>query len=516
MRYREHLRNRYRALLGYTGFIIMLIGGVTLLPLTIIPFYPQEIVHAPAFLLAGLPFIAFGGLVWRSLTPKQAFSLTIQEGAVVMVVIWITACVVGAIPFMLINGMNFTQAMFESTSGYTTTGLSIVNVVETPRMLLLFRSVTHLAGGAGFAIIAVLAASTSLGMGVSAAEGRADQLAPNVRRSSTIVLSLYLGYIGAGVLALRIAGMGWFDAVNHSIAAVATGGFSTKPESVGHWDSPFIESVLIVLMLLGSINFLIAYTVLRGKPGVLVRSAEVRSQMFIIVVATILVTLITTTAVYGTLADGARVALFEVVSAITSTGFASGNSVIYTGWNDFGLLIIALLMALGGGAGSTSGGIKQLRVYVLYKSAFWEIKRAFLPPHAVNEPVIWQADRSEPLTDKQVRQAAQFVGVYLTLFFIGTAIISAYGYPLAQSMFEFSSALGNAGMSVGITSATASPGILWLLIVAMIFGRLEIFVLIVGLLKLVTDSRDMILPQKQVWATPQNSRTLPPGGGRGG
>jgi trk system potassium uptake protein TrkH len=388
--------------------------------------------------------------------------------------------------------------------------LSIVNVSETPRMLLLFRSVTHLAGGAGFAIIAVLAASTSLGMGVSAAEGRGDQLAPNVRRSATIVLSLYLGYIAAGVIGLRIAGMGWFDAVNHSIAAVATGGFSTQPDSIAHWDSPLIESVIIVLMLLGSINFLIAYTVLRGKPGVLWRSAEVRSQTFLIVAATILITGVTTTAIYGTVTEGARVALFETVSALTSSGFTVGNSSTYVGWNDFGLLLLALLMALGGGAGSTSGGIKQLRVYVLYKSAFWEIKRAFLPAHAINEPVIWQADRSELLSDKQVRQAAQFVGVYLTLFFIGTGIIVAYGYPLAQSMFEFSSALGNAGMSVGITSAGASPGILWLLIVAMIFGRLEIFVLIVGILKLATDSRDMILPQKQVWATPPPTPVVPP------
>lgn len=509
MRYREHLRQRYHALLGYTGFIIMLIGAFTLLPLLIIPFYPSEIRHAPGFLLAGLPFIGVGGLVWKLLTPKQAFSLTIQEGAVVMAVIWITACAVGSIPFMIINEMDITLALFESTSGYTTTGLTIIDHAETPRMLLLFRSVTHLAGGAGFAIIAVLAASTSLGMGVSAAEGRGDQLAPNVRRSATIVLSLYLGYIGFGIIALRIAGMEWFDAINHAIAAVATGGFSTRPESVGYWDSRLIESVVIVLMLLGSINFVIAYTVLKGKPGVLVRSAEVRSQTFLIIASSLLITGVTTTAIYSTVADGARVALFETISAVTSSGFTIGNSTIYGGWNDFGLLVLTLLMALGGGAGSTSGGIKQLRVYVLYKSAFWEIKRAFLPAHAVNEPVIWQADRHEPLSDRQVRQAAQFVGVYLTLFFIGTAIISAYGYPLSQSMFEFSSALGNAGMSVGITSADAPGGILWLLMAAMMFGRLEIFVLIVGILKLATDTRDMILPQKQIWATPtEPSRRL--------
>jgi trk system potassium uptake protein TrkH len=501
MRYRSFLRERYRALLGYTGGVIAVVGVFHLLPLLIIPFYPVELVHAGTFVLAGLPLVIVGILLFRLFSPREPLSLSLQEGTVVMTVVWLTACLVGAVPFMLINEMSFTHAAFESTSGYTTTGLSVVDVSQTPRVLLLFRSITHLAGGAGFAIIALSAAATSLAMGVSAAEGRGDQLAPHVRRSATIVLGLYVGYIVVGAFALRFAGMGWFDAINHSISAVGTGGFSTQAQSVGHWDNRWIEGIIIVLMLLGSINFAIAYTVMRGKPQVLWRSAEVRSQMFLMVISVIVLTMLTTVFVYENLSDAARVALFEMTSAITSSGFTIGNSVIYAGWNDFGLLVLTLLMAIGGGTGSTSGGIKQLRFYVLYKSALWEIKRAFMPAHAVNEPVIWQGERRELLTDRQVRQAAQYVGVYLSLFFVGSALLTAFGYPLAQAMFEFSAALGNAGMSVGITSATAPGGVLWLQMLAMLLGRLEIFALIVGILKLSQDTRDLIIPQKQEWKT---------------
>lgn len=498
MRYRAYLRERYRALLGYLGGILAIVGVVHLLPLVAVLFYPDEAHYGGAFVLAGVPLLAVGGILWRLFIPKNAVNLTVQEGAVVVTIIWIVACLVGSIPFMLINQMNFTQALFESTSGYTTTGLSVVDVTQTPNILLFFRTITHLAGGAGFAIIAVTAAASSLAMGVSAAEGRSDQLAPNVRRSATIILTMYLGYIAVGAVALRLAGMGGFDAINHAISGVATGGFSTQPHSVGHWNSVAIEAIIIVLMLLGSINFLIAYTVIRGKPGVLVRSAEVRSQTFLTIAAIILIATLTTGAIYNSVGESVRIAAFEVVSAITSTGFAAGSP-IYSHWNDFGLLILALLMAIGGGAGSTSGGIKQLRFYVLYKSAFWEVRRAFLPAHAVNEPVIWQGERKELLSDKQVRQAAQFVGIYVSIFFIGAAAITAYGYPLAQSMFEFSAALGNAGMSVGIVNAQASPGLLWIKMAAMMLGRLEIFALIVGLLKLTTDARDLVIPQKQVW-----------------
>lgn len=494
MRQQIYLRGRYRALIGYVGQLIVIIGGLHLVPLLLIPFFPEDAPHVGAFLLAGLPLMVVGLLAWRLYAPKEPLSLTVQEGSVIVVVTWVIAVVAATIPFMQINGLTFSQAVFESTSGWTTTGLSVVDVENTPQILLFFRSFIQLAGGAGFAIIALSAVAGSFGTGLVAAEGRTDQLAPHVRYSASIVLRIYLGYIVFGILALRAAGMDWFDSVNHAFAALSTGGFSTRAASIGYWDSPLIEAVIIVLMLLGTINFIIAYTLLRGKLLAVVRSGELRLMGILLVVGSIALFGVVTTHIYPTLEKSARVAIFEVSSALTTTGF---STVDYRTWSDFGWMVLILLMLVGGGTGSTAGGIKQLRIYILYKSIRWEIQRAFMPRHMVNEPAIWQGEKRALLNDSQVRQSALFIGMYLTVYLLGSGVMAAYGYSLKESMFEFASALGTVGLSVGVTRPDMPEALLWLQSVGMLLGRLEIFAVIIGLLKLFGDIGSIFRRYKQ-------------------
>jgi trk system potassium uptake protein TrkH len=472
----------------------VIIGGLHLVPLLLIPFYPQDSPHAGAFLLAGLPLMVSGLLAWRLYAPKEPLSLTVQEGSVIVVVTWIIAVFAAAIPFMRIDGLTFSQAVFESTSGWTTTGLTVVDVEKTPRVLLFFRSFIQRAGGAGFAIIALSAVAGSFGTGLVAAEGRADQLAPHVRYSASIVLRIYLGYIAFGIVALRAAGMGWFDAVNHAFTAVATGGFSTKAASIGHWDSPAIEAVIIILMCLGSINFFIAYTFMRGKFREVALSGELRLMLGLIITGTLLLLSIVTIGVYPSAEKALRVAVFEVVSALSGAGFSTTT---YANWMDFGLLVLILLMLIGGGTGSTAGGIKQLRIYILYKSIRWEIQRAFMPRHMVNEPVIWQGEKHALLNDAQVRQSALFIGMYLTVYLLGSGVMAAYGYSLKESMFEFASALGTVGLSVGVIQPDMPEALLWLNACAMLLGRLEIFAVIIGMLKLLGDIGTIFRRYKQ-------------------
>jgi trk system potassium uptake protein TrkH len=481
MRQRTYLRERYSGLLGVSGAIFTIIGVIYLVPLLLLVFYPDEIDQAGGFLAAGLPLIVVGFLLFKRFPPQKTAVHDVQEGYVLVAIVWIVAILVGAVPFMFNSGLNFTQAVFESTSGWTTTGLSVVDVAGASRLILFFRSLLQLAGGAGFAIIAVSALSGVFGVGLSLAEGRTDQLAPHIRQSASIVLRLYAAYIVFGVLGLRIAGMDWFDAVNHAFAAVSTGGFSTRPLSVGHWNSAAIEAVLIVLMILGTTNFVIVYLLVQGRVRVVLRNGEIRFMAVSIVLTTVLLVALVTTSLYATLEKSVRVAIFEVVSAMTTTGF---SSVDYRPWGDFGWMILILLMLIGGGTGSTSGGIKQFRIYLMYKSIIWEIRRAFMPRHMVNEPAYWQGEKRQVLNDAQVRRVALFVGLYVSVFLIGAGIFTAYGYPLRDSLFEFASALGTVGISVGVTNAAMPPALL---------GRLEFFTIIVGLLKLAGDARVMFL-----------------------
>ena len=483
-RYTNFLRRRYRAIFGYTGLICAIAGLVIISPLLALFFYPEEISQAWAFALPGLILIIVGLILWRSLTPKKTVSLSWQEGAVIVFLTWFLAVMVGIFPFMAIAGLNFTQAVFESTSGWTTTGLSVVDVERASHLILLYRSNIELAGGAGLAIITLSAIAGPVGSGLTSAEGRSEQLAPNVRRSAKLVLSIYSGYAVVGVIALWLAGMGWFDAVNHSFAALSTGGFSTRSDSIGYWDSPAVEAVTIVLMLLGTLNFVTSYLLLRGKFKAVLRNGEVRLQAVIIPLCTLILLFGVGVGLYPSLGKSVRVAIFETITALSTSGF---STVGYGDWNSLGWLILIILMLIGGGTGATAGGIKQFRIYALYRALLWEIKKMLLPDNAVTEPDYWQGDRRQFLRDSQIRTISLFVFLYFLLFTVGVTITAAYGYSLPESMFEYASTLSTVGLSVGVTAPDAPVGLLWTQIIGMFLGRLEFFTVFVGIIRLFKD-----------------------------
>ncbi|MGB3612521.1 MAG: TrkH family potassium uptake protein [Elainellaceae cyanobacterium] len=489
MRYTAYLRQRYRAIIGYTGLICLIAGLGILAPLIALIAYPEEMAIAWGLLLPGGLLCLLGGLMWR-LAPKSTVSLTLQEGAVVVVLGWLLAVVFGAAPFILLDGLTLTQAVFEATSGWTTTGLSVVDVTQTSRLILLYRSTIELIGGAGLAIITLSAITGPAGSGLSTAEGRSEQLAPNVQRSAKLVLGIYSGYVAVGIVALWLAGMGWFDAVNHSFAALSTGGFSTRPDSIGYWDSPAVEAVTLVLMILGGLNFVTGYLLLTGKFAAVLRNGQVRLQALVIPLCALILLFGVMPLVYPEPGKAIRVALFETITALSTTGF---STVGYTDWNSLGWIVMIGLMLIGGGAGSTAGGIKQLRIYILYRSLLWEVRRMMLPQQAVSEPHIWQSEQRRFLNDEQIRQVGVFVFLYLVTYLIGSTIIAAYGYSLQESLFEYASTMGTVGLSVGVTAADAPPGLLWTQIVGMFLGRLEFFTVFVGVIRLLKDVRPAIL-----------------------
>jgi trk system potassium uptake protein TrkH len=489
VQHRHYLFQRYRLILGYTGLVLVITGAIILSTLLVLPFYPEEIRHATGILIPG-GLLALCGLgLWRGLRPDAAVGLTFPEGCAIVVLTWCGAVAAGAACFMLLGDLTLTQAVFEATSGWTTTGLSVVDVTAASRLLLLLRSTLQLAGGAGLVIVMLSALAGPSGTGLSAAEGRGEQLVPNVRRSTRLVVVLYAGYALAGVLGLRLSGMGWFDAVNQSFAAVSTGGFSTRPESIGYWNSPFVEAVIILLMLVGSTNFLVAYVIVRGHVKALWRSAESRVAGFIFPVAALIVLISSALPLYASLGKAVRVAIFETVSAGSTTGF---STVGYLDWPALGWLVLIVMMTIGGGTGSTAGGIKQFRIYVLYRGARWQIRSRLAPRDAITEEQIWVGDRRRFLGAGDYRDAATYSFVHVAALAIGTGILAAHGNPLPESLFEYASALATTGLSIGITSPAAPPGVLWAESAGMFLGRLEFFAFLIGVLKLARDTRGLI------------------------
>lgn len=484
MRVRSSLAQQYAGVLHYTGLVLVLGGLLMLSPLLALIAWPQEARHAPAFLIPAVLLCLGGGVLWRVFRAARAQDLSVQYGGIVILLSWLTVCLFSAWPLAVAQDMSFTHAFFESVSGWTTTGLSVVDVTQSTHVILLWRSLMQLAGGAGFAILMVAALVGPVGPALTLAEGRTDQLVPHVRRSAKLVLLLYAGYAVAGVSAYLFAGMSLFDAINHTFAAISTGGFSTQPESIGHWDSPAVEAVTIPLMVLGNMNFLTAYLLFRGRFRAVARSGELRLMAVLLPICVLALLLLVCLPLYATLAKSVRVAVFEAFTALTTTGF---STVSYDRWTSEGIVILLVLMLIGGGTGSTAGGIKQYRVYVLSKSVVWDIRRALLPRTAVIENHIWQGESKDFVTDAPLRKVGTFLFLYLATYVVGAAIIAAHGFGLRESLFEFASALGTVGLSVGVTSTQAPVLVLWAQIAGMFLGRLEFFVVIVSLVALLRD-----------------------------
>ena len=488
MREYEYLKQHYAVILSSVGMILLLSGAVMLTPLFILITNPGEASFAWCFIIPAVCLGLLGITLQKLFRSASNITLSIQEGGIIVLLSWTVVILFSAWPFVPVLGLPFSQAVFESVSGWTTTGLSVVNVTQAGHMILLWRSIMQLVGGAGLAIIMMSAIVGPTGVGISTAEGRSDQLVPQVRQSARLVMIIYSCYAVAGAFAYWIAGMSPFDAVNHAFAAVSTGGFSTRAESIGYWDSVAIEAVTLPLMLLGNLSFVTAWFLWRGKLRLVARNGEVRLLAVLIPLSAAVVFFFTCQTLYLQLGKSVRVAVFETVTAITTTGF---STVSYGNWNAFGMFLLIVLMLIGGGTCSTAGGIKQFRIYLVWKLFFWDIRRSLMPRTAIMECPIWEGNRCIYLDDARVRQVSVFIFLYLAIYMFGVMILCASGYGLGDALFEFASAIGTVGLSVGVTSAQMPDAALWAETLAMFLGRLEFIVVIVSLIKLSRDCRLM-------------------------
>jgi len=489
VREKEYLKQRYAAIISSVGMILLLSSAVMLTPLLTLISHPEEADKAWAFGLPAVCLFVLGFTLWKAYRSPHDITLTVQEGGIIVLLSWIVVILFSAWPFTAVLGLPYSRALFESVSGWTTTGLSVVDVTSADKMILIWRSIIQLAGGAGLAIIMMSAIVGPVGVGISSAEGRSDQLVPHVRQSARLVLIIYVCYALAGTIAYRIAGMSGFDAVNHSFAAVSTGGFSTRAESIGYWNSTAIEAVTLPLMLLGNLSFVTAWLLWRGRLRMVARNGEVRLLVVFFPLSAVAMFLLTSRTLYPQLGRSIRVAVFETVTAMTTTGF---STVSYGNWNAFGLFLLIILMLIGGGTCSTAGGIKQFRVYLLWKMFWWEIKRYLIPRAAVLERPLWEGNRRVFVDDARIRQVMIFIFLYLATYVLGVMILCACGFNLVDSLFEFASAIGTVGLSVGVTSSQMPDAALWSETIAMFLGRLEFIVVIVSLLKIGGDGRRML------------------------
>jgi len=434
-----------------------------------------------ALFIALLIAIAIGVAIWK-LIPKT-HDLKIREGFAVVTFGWIVLAGFGALPYVFADiGMSYTDAFFETMSGFTTTGATILTDVEAlPHGLLFWRSLTHWLGGMGIIVLS-LAILPMLGVGgmqlfKAEVPGPAvDKLQPRIQDTAKILWGVYVLLSAIEVVLLKIGGMSLFDSLCHTFGTMATGGFSTKNAGIAHFDSMYIEYVISAFMILAGTNFALHYRALKPGGGFYFRNSEFRFYLGLILVATLFIFVQVRLMNYSSASESFQKALFQVSSLMTTTGFHSAD---YETWSQSAQLLLVFLMFIGGCAGSTGGAIKVIRIYLTTKYGIIQLRK-LLHPHAVIPLRLGRASVSQ----EAMAGIHGFLLLYLIMMVLASIFMSLLGLDLVTSVSAVISTLGNIGPGIGTIGPTENyahiPDIgKWVLSFLMLAGRLEIFTVLV-------------------------------------
>ena len=472
---------RWSFILNITGMLIIFLGICMIFPLFFGLYFKDQSV-IPLAQSMGIT-IGSGLSLMICFRRGKVEYISHREGMAIVAVGWTAIGFFGAFPFYLgAEFSTFVDAFFESVSGFTTTGSSILtNIEAVSKGLLFWRSFIQWLGGMGIIVlsVAILPFLGVGGMQLYKAEVPSpvpDKLKPRIRDTATVLWKVYALISLAQVLLLMIGGMDLYDALCHAFTTMPTGGFSTKSASIAHFDSVYFDTVIIIFMLMAGINFSLHYQFLRGKPLAFWRDSECRFFLGAVLFLIIIVTFNIYGTVYETMGRAFRYGAFQVVSIVTTTGYATADFEL---WPPMSQLILLLCMFLGASAGSTGGGMKCLRVMLALKYCYKELF-SLIHPRAVKHIKIG----GMPVHEDVVRSVLAFMGLYVGLFAFSSVLIASMGVDLITSVASVAATIGNIGPGLGMVGPTDNFAHIpylgkWVLIWCMLLGRLEIYTVII-------------------------------------
>ena len=486
-----------RVVFGTLAALVAFSGVAMLAPAAVGLYYGEETWWA--FLATALGALAVGGGFWARWGRGESNAIRIREGFAIVALAWVVISLAGAVPLVLGDVVDgYTDAFFETVSGFTTTGATILGgggnpgIEEVPRSFLFWRSLTHWLGGMGI-IVLTLAILPILGVGgmqlfkAEVPGPSADKLTPRVRETARRLWMIYFGLTVAQVI-LLLPVMDLFDAVNHAFATMATGGFSTRDASVGAFGSAYVDWVLTLFMILAGMNFALHFRLLRGQAVTVFRDTEFRVYLGVVVLGSLvmagalwepvraLLPGTTDAQGYATLPEALRFGSFQTVSILTTTGFATAD---YEIWPPLAVGVIFLLFFVGGMAGSTGGGIKVVRQVLLFKNSFKEIKQLVHPQALLNVRL-----NGNVVPQDIMKNVLSFIVLYLALIGVGTLALALCGLDILTAFGGTISSVGNVGPAFGTLGPAENYAHIpvmgkWVLSFLMVAGRLEIFTMLI-------------------------------------
>jgi len=459
------------ALLTVIGLFILVSAGWALY------YHEDELSH---FTISSLIAIVCGLGLWKIGSSKPI--VQVREGFAIVALGWTGMALFGALPFYISGAIpSFTDSVFESMSGFTTTGASILTDIESlPRSILFWRSFTHWLGGMGI-IVFSLAILPILGIGgmqlfkAEAPGPTKDKLTPRVRETAKVLWVVYVLLSAAETILLMICGMDLFEALCHTFGTMATGGFSTRNTSIAAYENSWIHWIIIVFMIMAGANFALHYRAMAGKPLTYFKDAEFRFYLKVLGIASAVVFLFNLNRLES-IGVGIRDSVFQVVSLCTTTGFATAD---YELWHPMTILVLILLMFMGGMAGSTGGGMKMVRCMIVLRHAHIEVKK-LIRPNAVY-PLRYG---NKVMPPEIITNILGFFLLFIGIFVAGALALTAMGLDFATSFGSSIACLANIGPAIGRVGPTENYAFLpdpakWILIVMMMMGRLELFTVLV-------------------------------------
>jgi len=470
----------------FLGFLLLINAGFMFLSALISFIYADGI--TVELIISG-SIVLIIGLLMLFLNKNHDKQINKREGYLVVVLGWIIMIFSGTIPYILTGTIDgFSNIFFETTSGYTATGATVINDVEIlPEGILFWRSITHWLGGMGMIVfaIAILPLLGIGGMQLFNAESpgpSTDKLHPRITDTAKRLWMIYLSYTIIETIFLQLAGMSFFDAINHSMSNIASGGFSTKNQSLGYWnDNPLVQYIVIFFMFLAGTNFVLSYFGFKFNFKKIIEDDEFKIYSLFIVGFTTAIVLIlylnpSLDSNISGIEETFRHSLFQVVSIITTTGFVTAD---YTAWSPLILLLFFGMMFLGGSAGSTSGGFKIMRHLLIIKNGVLQFKK-ILHPHAIIPLRYNKSSVSSEIT----HNILGFFIVYMLSFMIGTIVFALLGLDFESALGVSASSLGNVGPSIGsfgpMNTFFELPLLAkWWSSFLMLLGRLELFTVLI-------------------------------------
>lgn len=460
--------------------MLLLCEAATMLPSVIVAIvYGEDTIFA---FLSSIAIAAAIGLVLFSIRVKDKI-IRYKEGFAIVTFGWLMASIVGALPFLFTGALpSFIDAFFETVSGFTTTGATVISDIEVlPGSLLFWRSFTNWLGGMGILVLA-LALAPALGAGtfqILKAESPgpiSTKLTPKIKNTAKILYITYTVITLAEIVLLTLGGMPLLESLIHTFSTLGTGGFSVKNASIGAYNNVYFEIIITIFMVASGVNFSLYYMAFRKKSlAELLGDSELRTYLAVITVSIILITLNLTGGVFDSVFESLRHSSFQVASIMTTTGFATTD---FDLWPDFSRAVLFILMFIGGCAGSTSGAIKVIRIQLVFKYMKREVNR-LIHPRSVTAVKI----SDMPVQEEVLSGVMAFTTFYMAAFLASTLLMTIQGYDLISSASAVASTLGNVGPGFGIvgpaTTYSSLSGFSKLLLsFCMILGRLEIYTVI--------------------------------------